>query len=77
MCSRIPAAGCRASCKLLGLKTEVKGKENIVKDSGCVVLINHQSALDLIGKDNLHFFLNFNKNIYYNLFSTVPTIVTS
>lgn len=47
---RIPAAGCRASAKLMGVKCTVKGKENIVKDSGCVVLINHQSALDLLGK---------------------------
>lgn len=47
---RFPAAGLRFSCKLLGLKTKVQGKENIVQNSGAVVLINHQSVLDLIGK---------------------------
>ncbi|XP_069696360.1 1-acyl-sn-glycerol-3-phosphate acyltransferase beta-like isoform X2 [Periplaneta americana] len=33
---------------LLGLTFEVRGHENIVQDSGSVVLINHQSALDII-----------------------------
>ncbi|KAK2575013.1 hypothetical protein KPH14_008760 [Odynerus spinipes] len=33
--------------RVLGIKFEVRGKENIVRDSGCVVLINHQSMLDL------------------------------
>lgn len=33
--------------KVLGIKFEVRGKENIVQDSGCIVLINHQSMLDL------------------------------
>jgi len=27
----------------------MKGQENIVQNSGCVVLINHQSCLDLLG----------------------------
>lgn len=36
--------------KLLGIKFEMKGQENIVQDSGCVVLINHQSALDILGE---------------------------
>lgn len=44
----IPAALLRASKKLYGLSYNVEGIENIIKDSGCVVLINHQSALDLI-----------------------------
>ncbi|GJQ72965.1 hypothetical protein Trydic_g1605 [Trypoxylus dichotomus] len=44
----IPAAGLRLTAKLLGLRCTVRGKENIVKDSGCVVVINHQSVLDLI-----------------------------
>ncbi|KAF5280655.1 hypothetical protein FQA39_LY05303 [Lamprigera yunnana] len=44
----IPAK-CLSMCTwILGLKYEVKGLENIVKGSGCVVLINHQSAIDLI-----------------------------
>ncbi|KAK5649747.1 hypothetical protein RI129_000776 [Pyrocoelia pectoralis] len=44
----IPAWALRMSSWILGLNYEIKGKENIIKDSGCVVLINHQSALDLI-----------------------------
>ncbi|KAF2888843.1 hypothetical protein ILUMI_17330 [Ignelater luminosus] len=44
----IPARALRMSAWILGLNYKVKGKENIVENSGCVVLINHQSALDLI-----------------------------
>lgn len=32
---------------LMGIKFEIRGKENIIRDSGCIVLINHQSMLDL------------------------------
>jgi len=46
---RLPAWGGRQISKLLGLKWEMRGKENIVQNSGCVVLINHQSCLDLLG----------------------------
>ncbi|XP_066140922.1 1-acyl-sn-glycerol-3-phosphate acyltransferase alpha [Euwallacea fornicatus] len=44
----IPAAGLRACCRFLGLTLKVEGQENIVQNSGCVVLINHQSMLDLV-----------------------------
>uniref|UniRef100_V5G2U3 1-acyl-sn-glycerol-3-phosphate acyltransferase n=1 Tax=Anoplophora glabripennis TaxID=217634 RepID=V5G2U3_ANOGL len=44
----MPAAGLRACCRFLGLTYSVEGLENVVKNSGCVVLINHQSMLDLI-----------------------------
>ncbi|XP_012254396.2 1-acyl-sn-glycerol-3-phosphate acyltransferase beta [Athalia rosae] len=43
----VPAWGARQIAKLLGMQFEVRGKENIVSDTGCVVLINHQSGLDL------------------------------
>jgi len=44
-----PAQGLRFCAKhMLGIKCRVKGKENIVQNSGCVVVINHQSSLDLI-----------------------------
>ncbi|XP_015437878.1 PREDICTED: 1-acyl-sn-glycerol-3-phosphate acyltransferase alpha [Dufourea novaeangliae] len=33
--------------KFLGVKFHVRGKENIVKNSGSIVLINHQSVVDL------------------------------
>ncbi|XP_051158690.1 1-acyl-sn-glycerol-3-phosphate acyltransferase beta-like isoform X2 [Leptopilina boulardi] len=43
----IPAWGCRQIAKLLGMKFHIRGKENIVRDSGCIVFVNHQSSLDL------------------------------
>ncbi|ENN73689.1 hypothetical protein YQE_09717, partial [Dendroctonus ponderosae] len=45
----IPAAALRACSTFLGLTLSVEGVENIVQNTGCVVLINHQSMLDLIG----------------------------
>ncbi|XP_066998663.2 1-acyl-sn-glycerol-3-phosphate acyltransferase beta [Anabrus simplex] len=44
----LPAWGARQISKLLGLRWEMRGLENAVQDSGCVVLINHQSAIDLL-----------------------------
>ncbi|XP_065357246.1 1-acyl-sn-glycerol-3-phosphate acyltransferase alpha [Calliphora vicina] len=43
-----PAWACRQLCKGLGVTMEVRGLENIRKNSGSVVLLNHQSALDLL-----------------------------
>ncbi|KAG7209176.1 hypothetical protein KM043_015313 [Ampulex compressa] len=42
-----PAWVVRKVAQTIGITFHVRGKENIVKNSGCVVLINHQSALDL------------------------------
>ncbi|XP_073824202.1 1-Acylglycerol-3-phosphate O-acyltransferase 2 [Musca autumnalis] len=42
-----PAWGCRQLCKALGVTMEIRGLENIRKGHGSVVLMNHQSALDL------------------------------
>ncbi|VVC36829.1 Hypothetical protein CINCED_3A000712 [Cinara cedri] len=44
----LPAWGGRQISKMLGLTWEMRGQENIVQGSGCVVLINHQSCLDLL-----------------------------
>ncbi|XP_056637161.1 1-acyl-sn-glycerol-3-phosphate acyltransferase alpha-like [Diorhabda sublineata] len=44
----LPSAGFRGLCKILGLKYSIEGQEHIVRNSGSVVLINHQSILDLI-----------------------------
>lgn len=44
----LPAWSERHLSKLLGIKFELRGHENIVQDSGCVVLMNHQSALDIL-----------------------------
>ncbi|CAD6999320.1 1-acyl-sn-glycerol-3-phosphate acyltransferase alpha [Ceratitis capitata] len=45
----IPAWGCRQLCKALGVTMEVRGLENIRTEHGAVVLINHQSFIDLCG----------------------------
>ncbi|KAH8263525.1 hypothetical protein KR044_010219 [Drosophila immigrans] len=34
-------------CKLMGISMEVRGVENVKREHGSVVLMNHQSALDL------------------------------
>jgi len=44
----LPAWGARQISKLLGIRWEMKGTENIVQESGCVIVINHQSGLDLL-----------------------------
>jgi 1-acyl-sn-glycerol-3-phosphate acyltransferase len=49
-CYSLPAWSERQLSKLLGIKFEVRGYENIVQDSGCIVLMNHQSALDILGE---------------------------
>lgn len=36
--------------KLIGVSFEVQGIENIKRNKGGIVLINHQSAIDLIGE---------------------------
>nr|XP_012143521.1 PREDICTED: 1-acyl-sn-glycerol-3-phosphate acyltransferase beta-like [Megachile rotundata] len=37
----------KTAVKLIGLRFEIRGKENIVKDSGSIVLINHQIVGEL------------------------------
>lgn len=46
--TRIPAAGIRMCCRLIGITTSLEGHEHIVQNSGCIVLMNHQSMLDLL-----------------------------
>ncbi|XP_030380540.1 putative 1-acyl-sn-glycerol-3-phosphate acyltransferase acl-2 [Scaptodrosophila lebanonensis] len=43
----VPAWCFRQLCRLVGITMEVRGLENVRKDHGSVVLMNHQSALDL------------------------------
>lgn len=44
-----PAACLRVFARyVLGVEFTVKGKEHIAKDTGCVIVINHQSVVDLI-----------------------------
>lgn len=47
--TRVPAWCIVQVGKLLGVSLEIQGLENINKDQGGVVMINHQSAIDLIG----------------------------
>ncbi|XP_014249050.1 1-acyl-sn-glycerol-3-phosphate acyltransferase alpha-like isoform X2 [Cimex lectularius] len=44
----MPAWGARQISKILGLNFEIRGHKNIVQDVGSIVLINHQSCLDLL-----------------------------
>lgn len=43
----IPAALLRFSARMLGIRWKVRGLENVDNSRGAVVLINHQSGLDL------------------------------
>lgn len=47
---RIPAWCIVKVGQLLGVSFEIQGIEHINRDKGAVVLINHQSAIDLIGE---------------------------
>lgn len=49
---RIPAWCIVKVGQFLGASFEIQGLENIKRDSGGIVLINHQSAIDLIGELN-------------------------
>lgn len=47
--SRLPAWGCTLLLQSMGLTYEVRGHNNIDRNKGGVVLINHQSGIDLVG----------------------------
>lgn len=49
----MPAWGCRILCYILGASFELRGAKNVKTDKGGVVLINHQSCIDLAGKFQL------------------------
>lgn len=44
----IPAAVCRILGRVIGVRMEIEGLENVSKDHGSVFVLNHQSALDLL-----------------------------
>lgn len=46
---RLPAWGCKLILASMGLTFEVRGHDNIDRNKGGVVLINHQSGIDLVG----------------------------
>ncbi|KAH8249019.1 hypothetical protein KR032_005167 [Drosophila birchii] len=43
----VPSWCFRQLCRLMGITMEVRGLENVRKDHGAVVIMNHQSAVDL------------------------------
>ncbi|KAF4524019.1 hypothetical protein B566_EDAN006314 [Ephemera danica] len=51
----LPSWGVRECCRLLlGVTYEVRGHENILPEGqGCVLLMNHQTALDLLVMANI------------------------
>lgn len=49
-CFRIPAWCIIQVGKVLGVKFELEGLEHVDKNKGGIVIINHQTALDLIGE---------------------------
>ncbi|XP_076301081.1 1-acyl-sn-glycerol-3-phosphate acyltransferase beta-like isoform X2 [Lasioglossum baleicum] len=44
----IPSAwGLKEGLRFLGVRYHIRGKENLIHDSGSIILVNHQSAIDL------------------------------
>lgn len=56
---RIPAALLRISARMLGIRWSVRGLQNVDNSRGAVVLLNHQTSLDLYGT-NVLLFLSVN-----------------
>lgn len=52
---------------MLGLKWELRGKEHLEKDQACIIVANHQSSLDILGKKLRHISII----IHYKLFIDV------
>ena len=36
--------------KVLGITWELRGREHLAEDRGCVIVANHQSILDILGE---------------------------
>jgi len=41
---------CHRVSTLIGLRWELRGKEHLAKDQACIIVANHQSSLDVLGK---------------------------
>lgn len=61
---RIPAYFLRLTARFLGIRWTVQGLENVDDSRGAVVLLNHQSSLDLYGKE-IQFFLKCHIMSFY------------
>lgn len=47
---RLASTVCRKVTTLVGLKWELRGEEHLEKDRACIIVANHQSSLDVLGK---------------------------
>jgi 1-acyl-sn-glycerol-3-phosphate acyltransferase len=46
----LASALCRHISGLVGLKWELRGQEHLEKEQACIIVANHQSSLDILGK---------------------------
>lgn len=45
----VASSFCHHASYLLGLRWELRGRENLEKEQACVIVANHQSSLDVLG----------------------------
>jgi lysophosphatidate acyltransferase len=53
----LASALCRHISSLIGLKWELRGQEHLAKEQACIIVANHQSSLDILGKPFILVFL--------------------
>lgn len=59
---------CHRVTALIGLRWELRGKEHLEKDQACIIVANHQSSLDVLGKyakGNPQQTMETNRNLLY------------
>jgi lysophosphatidate acyltransferase len=52
----LASALCRHISGLVGLKWELRGQEYLEKEQACIIVANHQSSLDILGKSFIKLF---------------------
>ena len=50
---RIASWSCQHISTLLGLRWELRGREHLEKNRACIIVVNHQSSLDVLGMFDL------------------------
>jgi len=53
----LASALCRHISGLVGLKWELRGQQHLAKEQACIIVANHQSSLDILGKPFILVFL--------------------
>lgn len=48
-CSRLASGLCHHVSSLLNIRWQIRGREHLAKEQGCVIVANHQSSLDVLG----------------------------